>query len=291
MQTLNLYWFHQFGRSLGGLTTTAATDSHKLNEWRWSSQLEGTRSWLIAFSAMDTKILPKTQAAAKVLVGIIDKFKPLLAEDRVAQYDEWRTITDGIVRFDNVYEQELEDNHAFVVTPLGAYSTSALVYNASIHLSDLAQNRLDDKVKLDYNEAGACLALDFYTASGFHAMRALEATARSYHMVVTDSAEALMDVPLGPLINGSRDVTGLRDQWVAEGSPNDSPLGLIISMLLQINKIYRSPIMHPEMTLDKEEAKHLFDTAAIAISAMVADHEFRKAVKEARAKSDAAASS
>ena len=79
-------------------------------------------------------------------------------------------------------------------------------------------------------------------------MRAVEAQARLYHMVVTHMPEQLEDVPLGPLINGAKgDFDGLRDVWTREGAKNDSPLGLIISLLSSLNKIYRCPIMHPDM--------------------------------------------
>ena len=103
-------------------------------------------------------------------------------------------------------------------------------------------------------------------------MRALESEARRYHMVVTGRTGEV-DWTLNTVINGNsgKGQVGLRDQWKKEGAKDDSPLLLIIALLTSINQIYRNPIMHPEMVLNLDTAKQVFDTAALAISAMVAD--------------------
>jgi hypothetical protein len=108
-------------------------------------------------------------------------------------------------------------------------------------------------------------------------MRALEAEARRYHMVVT-SIPKEVDWTLDPLVNGNSGGKqfGLRVQWKKEGAKDDSPLMLIITLLSFINQIYRNPIMHPEMTLNLTKAKLVFDSAALAISAMVEDREHRQ---------------
>lgn len=78
---------------------------------------------------------------------------------------------------------------------------------------------------------------------------------------------------VGAIINGDNRVpgSGLRTQFAKEGSKNDSPLGLIISTLSHVNKIYRVKITHPDMTLDYDTAKHVFDLAATALSALAED--------------------
>jgi len=282
MDRISLYYFHQFGVSLGGLRSVATGDD-KLSHWRWSNQLQNTRMWLESFSGAEPRLLPKTEQAARTLSAVIDDFQPLLKEDRDATISEWKQIVEAIDHLSIVYEQEVEDVYTFFITSIGAYSLVALVEKAYLHLSKKAQDGLNAEVKRDFSLAGSCLAFDLYTASGFHAMRALEAQARSYHKIVTAIPEQLSETPLGPVINGVKgEFPGLRDQWTTEGSKNDSSLGLIISMLSLINKIYRCPIMHPEMTLDREEAKQVFDVSAIAISAMVTDGEKRGPVGPVR---------
>jgi len=77
-------------------------------------------------------------------------------------------------------------------------------------------------------------------------------------------------------------------QHAKEGNSHDDPLGLIISLLSQINAIYRRPIMHPEMSLTPAKAKFVFDTAAIAISAMVENAVARFVEKQKAAKAQTA---
>ncbi len=156
----------------------------------------------------------------------------------------------------------------------------SLAQTADLHLSELARQVVADTIKKDFTWAGACLAADLFTACGFHAMRALETEARTYHTIVT--GVEMTDVPLWVLIDGDQKTfpgSGLRGQHEKEGSPQDSQLGLVIALLAYLNKIYRRPIMHPEMTLNHETAKEVFDATAIAISAMVADGEHRREAK------------
>lgn len=282
MRRLNLFFFHNVGFALGHLTSTAPSDD-MLTHWRWATSLDSARSWLQSFGTQEPPLMPKSQTAAWDLIHIIDDFKTLLGQDRKATLAEWTDLTNGVMRFNNVYEQEVEDAHILCVTSIGAYSTSVLMENAYTHLSAQAQKKVHPQTKTDLNSSGRCLALDLPTASGFHAMRAVEAEARLYHQIVTSAPEPLSDVPLGPVINGKKgDFAGLRDQFITEGQSNDSSLGLIISMLSHVNKIYRCPITHPDMTLDYDGAKHVFDLATVAISAIISDGEERKRAKASK---------
>jgi hypothetical protein len=171
-----------------------------------------------------------------------------------------------------------QEIYAFLVVGKGAYSASALISDATSHLSSLAQKELTKEEKQDFILAGACYACAFPTASGFHAMRAIEAEARRYHKQVTNCA-SVVDWTLDRLINGNsgQKQVGLRDHWKTEGARDDSPLHLIMALLTSINQIYRNPIMHPEMILDDAKAKQVFDTAALVISTMVEDRVKRAA--------------
>jgi hypothetical protein len=82
--------------------------------------------------------------------------------------------------------------------------------------------------------------------------------------------------PLGPVIND------LRQQLAKDEAKDtqDSLLGLIIALLDRVNRIYRRPIMHPEMILDGEEARKVFQVAAEAISTMADDLAERGLLRE-----------
>jgi hypothetical protein len=288
MDTINIQYFYGLGFALAKVETTAFSN-YKLNNEHWASALRPAKDWMNNCSTFELEVLPKTKTAAGVLLKVLDDFSHLLGQDRVPSATEWPLIPNAVTDFYNVFNQEVEDIHCYVVTPVGAYAVSALLKNASSHLSEAAQAVVDSEIRKDFDKAGECLALDLYTACGFHAMRAVEAEARIYHEDVTGIY--LTDVPLGTLIYGdlkNHPNSGLRTQHAKEGNSHDDPLGLIISLLSQINAIYRRPIMHPEMSLTPAKAKFVFDTAAIAISAMVENAVARFVEKQKAAKAQTA---
>ncbi len=186
-------------------------------------------------------------------------------------------IYNKLTSFHNAIRSGAREVYVFYVHERGAYSVKALLEGASSHLSGLAQTTIPESERRDFDLAGACYACDLPTASGFHSMRAVEAEARRYHRVVTGIPQEV-DWTLDPLINGNsgRGQVGLRDQWKKEGSRVDSSLSLIMTLLSSVAQIYRNPIMHPEMILNLEQAKQVFDTAALAISSMVEDRVKRE---------------
>jgi hypothetical protein len=256
-----------------------AISNSNLNKIAWSASIDRAGEWLTGFAELSEpeprssaqELFVKSRAAAKGLIETLNDFKPKLTQDRTATFEEYKSLLDGIDRFHNICEQEFEDLQVRLIAPIGAYHLKTLTDDAEMHLSNQAQKVLDAKTKRDFAAAGTCLAYDLFTASGFHAMRAVEAVARKYHRIVTNLETALQNIPLSPIINERKDFVGLRKQWEDEGSKNDSPLGLIISTLSHVNSIYRNPIMHPEMVLTYDLAKQVFDISAIAISEMVAD--------------------
>lgn len=275
MDQINIQFFYGVGFALGRLETVAASEA-KLNNWRWSNPLESATGWMKCCTEFEDHLLPKTKRAATVLFAELDKFTKVLGQDRKATSEEIEAIHRGIPDFYKVFEQEIEDANCYIVTPVGAYAISALLDNAVSHLSQPAQRVVSGAAKKDFNLAGKCLALDLYTACGFHAMRAVEAEARLYHEDVT--GVELVDVPIGTLIYGdlkNHPNSGLKTQHAKEGGSHESQLGLIISLLSQMNTIYRRPLMHPDMLLGQTSAKVVFDTAAIAISTMAADKVVR----------------
>jgi hypothetical protein len=101
-------------------------------------------------------------------------------------------------------------------------------------------------------------------ASGYHALRALEGEARKYHKLVL-KLDVESEEPLGPIINGLRKQLELEEHQKA----SDSPLGLIITNLTQMNKIYRQPLTHPDMVIaNEDDATEIFNLVAALIIMM-----------------------
>lgn len=276
MERLNVWYFHTLGHNIGEFKG-ALFSYAKLNHWKWTQVAEALRGSLESLKNQRMPLFPKSSEAAGDLLGVLVNFAGLIGQDRAISNKELEVMLREIDRFHSVYEQELEDSYTFLVTDIGAYSSGKLLERADVHLTRASQMVINENQKRDYKAAGRCLALDLHTASGFHAMRVVEEEARIYHKVVT--GVELNEAPLGALISGDDRVkgSGLKKKYAEEGSPADSQLGLIISMLSQLNKIYRCRIMHPDMTLDYDEAKQVFDITAMAVSAIIEDGAKRSA--------------
>jgi hypothetical protein len=277
MQRIDLDYWYTFGRAMSLLEDCFLPTPCEIDE-RGLSRVYTAMEWLRPIAAGEFALIPGTKHAASELVALlaplmeVHKNAPALI-DRLTQAKIYTLIT----AFHNVARSGAQDTYAFLVLGVGAYSATALLEDAIRHLSELAQKTIGKEEKQDFILAGACLACAFPTASGFHSMRALEAEARRYHKTVTGAVKEV-DWTLDSLINGNsgRGQFGLRDQWKKEGSRDNSELLLIMSLLSSINQIYRNPIMHPEMALNPDQAKRVFDTAALAITSMVEDRKKRE---------------
>ena len=277
MQRLDVDYWYTLGRAMAMLEQTFGIIPCDVDARGWT-RANTALGWLKGIATGDFVLISGTQRLANELVAVLE---PLVETSqgrpsRIDAHDQAR-IYSTLTAFHNIVRSGAQEIYVFHIHERGAYSVSALLEDAATHLSTLAQQTIPESGKKDFALAGACYVCDLYTASGFHAMRALEAEARRYHKIVTNAPQEV-DWTLDPLINGNdgRNQFGLRNQWKEEGSKNDSPLLLIISLLTSVAQIYRNPIMHPEMTLDLEQAKQVFDTAALVISAMVEDRVKRQ---------------
>ena len=90
-----------------------------------------------------------------------------------------------VEQFEAVLCSEMVKKGIFYVTPKRAYATDVLLTSADKVLDDGELKYLTDDAKEDIRKAGACLLFDQFTASGFHAARAVEGTARRYYELVT----------------------------------------------------------------------------------------------------------
>ena len=278
MEDISLWFFHSLGFYLGMLRAGVSSED------KLAQQVVPTQhaiEILTSFKNSDSAVLPKSKKACDDIISAIQAFAAIGPLERTAALQEWGPLLNAMDRFHNVVEQEMLDTYTICITEIGAYSIDALVGNAEKHLSRLAEDVISPEQRKDYRLAGKCLAFDLYTASGFHAMRTLEAEARAYHTSVTGIV--MKDVPLGAILNGDNKYknSGLLPAHIKEGVAKDSPLGLIISLLASINKIYRCPVLHPEMTLDRESAKLVFNLTSVAISAMIDDaaNRHKKAIE------------
>jgi hypothetical protein len=147
MDTLNIQYFYGIGFSIGQVQALAMS-SERLDQPAWPIVLASAIEWSKNCAASGLAALPKTNKAAAVLAEELNVFSKLLGEDRDVSLKESHTLQDAVTAFYHVFDQEVEDIHCYVVTPVGAYAVSALLKNASSHLSQAAQQVVDEKLRM-----------------------------------------------------------------------------------------------------------------------------------------------
>ena len=162
----------------------------------------------------------------------------------------------------------------FYLTPKRAYDTEMLLASAdgTIDADDLQY--VAKTGREDIRRAGSCLLFDEFTACGFHATRAVEATARRYYELIFGK-EAIRLGGSGlpePLTLGVI-AMGLTDRYsvLKKAKTGTGTLGLVANNLERITRLYRNPIMHPEATLDEKSAITIFGATTNVISIMIED--------------------
>ena len=200
---------------------------------------------------------PAMKAGAAPLARLIAALQAVTTQTDFTKFlhpNEIFNITSALADFETVLKTELSISDTYFVTRKAAYDTTALILNAeSCFPVELAL-----KVPLaifEVREAGRCLAFELNTAAGFHVLRATETVLRAYWDAVTNNAKP-------PFIKTiSRYVKQLGRREVGEEKVRAS--------LKQIGDLHRNPLMHPEDTLNQEDAIALMGICNSAIGAML----------------------
>lgn len=182
----------------------------------------------------------------------------VVGDDPVDSYklSFWKNL---IERFEHNLAAELRGEATYFVPTTGIYQTSLLVEAAEDHVPSELHIMLPDIARNDYRSAGRCLAFGLFTASGFHAARAVEAMLGAYHDGFCE--------PLGnekPTMNDF--LSGL--EGLKKGEGQVVPAKKTLRTVREFKDLDRNPLMHPRAVLSETDARVHFDLAAAAIIAM-----------------------
>lgn len=168
---------------------------------------------------------------------------------------------------------ELGGLPVYFATQKRGYDRDVLINAAEELLDESDRVFLSPFTVTDLRKAGACLMFDLFTACGFHAGRAVETVARRYYELVFAQVAARAGkhgpepLGLGALAMELSDrFTNLKKAKTETGL-----LGLIATTLERIARIYRNPIMHPEVVLNEKDAIRIFNETINAISTTIDD--------------------
>ena len=156
-------------------------------------------------------------------------------------------------KFETVLAAELSNSDTYWISPKGTHKTSVLMQTARQELPASLLTIVPEEALKELDEAGRCLLFDNATAAGFHLFRATETVIREYYRMIVGSVPAKKSRNWGSYIHGlktkdaSAKVTGYLDH---------------------IREQYRNPVLHPEVTLNSEEAQILFGVCISAMSMM-----------------------
>lgn len=196
----------------------------------------------------------KAQAIFRMVRETLDANKP------ITQY-----VVDKFEQLLSAFEVSLDDDltrlPTFMVEPVGAYSFGQLINHADavfpLNMRDGAI--IPSQALLDFRSAGACLAFDLPTACGFHVFRATDAMLRKY-------CEHFEAMPKGNGRDWGKFIGALRDK-----KSGRMPNARTTELLDKIRDIDRNPLVHPELSLDRDGALLVFDLCKSAISLMAMD--------------------
>jgi hypothetical protein len=164
-----------------------------------------------------------------------------------------REIREAAKEFETVLRSECSAMDTYFVSKKGAYSTQDLVFNAHHQAPEPTRSRLPEITRLDFDQAGKCLAFDVPTAAAFHLLRGTEAVIRKYYELVVPG-----DKKADPRMRSWG--TYIRLLKNHDGKPE------ILSVLTLLKDVYRNPVMHPEEIYTDERVQVLF---GMCISAVV----------------------
>jgi hypothetical protein len=265
MTKLNTHAIYDLAIHVHALIEINHTEEMQLGNIFW--RLLNAKIRLQSFSGEKSLFSPSLKRAASALLGSIhslgisEKFpwEEGGQSDFNLKIGEYQVtnLVQSVKDFEIVLANELPGLDTYHVSPIGIYSTPALIEHAELAilegLSEDCQAVVSENAKRDFNQAGRCLAFELATAAGFHTMRSVEAVLRGYWALLKKPASGTKLPEMAQCINELR------------ASGEDPKL---MDILDHIRDLHRNTLMHPEAFLQMTEALRLFDIAKSAISAM-----------------------
>jgi len=197
-------------------------------------------------------------------------------QSEIVSDDDKNRIKKYIDRLLDRLRAELSKSDLYFVSEKRIYTAKGLIFNADKMLPMNIIAEIPEDCKRDIQEAGRALAFDLPTAAGFYISRALEAVILMYFPVLDlrplDEKKRSMGNYI-QLLKGQT-VDGQQIDITQNCVVNDR----IVGLLGYYKDEFRNPLMHPELTLDDDEALDLFQTVLSTISMMVADIIDRRSV-------------
>ncbi len=173
-------------------------------------------------------------------------------------------VTNRIDKFKHVFAAECGRSEIYSVEQKMGYDISSLLHDAEKNIHADIRHLISDNALTEVRDAGRCFALENYTASGFHILRALEVVMGDYYKKVGGE-----DKEFRSWFDYTKEFEKLVD--TREGRQSEFPSPKVVSMLDRMRQLDRNPLMHPRDSLDEMAADTLFKLGVVTITELAKD--------------------
>ncbi|WP_125461706.1 MULTISPECIES: hypothetical protein [Rhodomicrobium] len=185
--------------------------------------------------------------------------------DFSAEFPTWalNELKEALSVFKSVFSAECRKCETYFIgnRKLG-YDIETLLHYADHRVHESIRPLVPTLALEELRLAGRCLALESYTASGFHTLRALEVVMAEYHSSASQSPREF---------KSWNDYIIALDDLTKSDPSKKYPSRKVIAMLDRIRQLDRNPLMHPRDSLDEMGADNLFGIGIATITEMVKD--------------------
>ncbi len=240
MHKISAFNFYTLGRALGQLVLMEDGDDVE----DWYCVCRPAHEHLTAFlSDEELSISSSLKDAGQLFLGVLALFLPD-GEVKGTLRGSPTFLGVQLVAFEAVLFQEFDKRLSlYRVAKKGIYDTLDLIDHAELALPKRLLVGLPAIVLDDLQQGGRCLAFETPTAAGFHLLRAVEGLIKAYYEKLAGA----------PWPHKKRDWGFYTDEIKKIGAPER-----LTGALTHMKDNYRNPLMHPQDTLDQEEALSLF---------------------------------
>jgi hypothetical protein len=261
MVEIDVYWF--FWASLCAYPLQTIQEGISMSEV--SGQLGIARVALESFGDDAGRVFPNTAAKTKDIVDCINGMVPqnrLIPLNRMVTSWEATALRNASLALMSTLRDEAKHNYILCVENQRCLSAHSLVERIETCFSPESWSAIESRAKKEFEESGRCLAVERYTAAGFHSLRGVECVIRQYIVELTGSLPKKRD--WGSYVEVLR-------QNQADAS--------LIAVLDNMRSLERNPLMHPEDWLDIDDAIGIFTLSQTAVSRIVSDIKRKRALK------------
>jgi hypothetical protein len=198
------------------------------------------------------------RVAANALVALAKRLQEEIMDRdwATAHLEAWEAqhLQTSYTKFETLFLGDLQTGALYLVSPKGGFDTTALIEAGLLLFSGALATKVSEAVA-DVRAATRCIAFELPTAAGFHLHRAHEAVLRVYWDNVTGGRPRPKQQNMGVYLN--------QLEKLGKGKK------AVRAHLQSIKDFHRNPLMHPEQSLDLEQALDLLAAIRSSIGYML----------------------